>query len=196
MSLTLTTTLDNGVLPTNGGLFTRLSSKPEGEGAACYPEENPRKRTTIPQSATIGLAPQVNPRPPATTQNLTISSFPEDIHLSDDDFLMQSDSDSEHLLIPNQPRVESMETESTPRSTNITDKLLMLSIKKTSVAMAKAKAHLNFVSTCSNSQQTPKGLKVNVKCSAFLSDLSDVKNQNEQRKGSNPPMPPLRHSGS
>ena len=46
--------MDNGVLPTNGGLFTRLSSKPEGEGAARYPEGNPRKRTTIPQSATIG----------------------------------------------------------------------------------------------------------------------------------------------
>ncbi len=72
-----------------------------------------------------------------------------------------------------------METENTPKTTNTSDKLLLLrkEYKKTTVAMAKARAHLNFISSCAEKHQTPKGLKVNERCSAFLSDLSDVKDQ-------------------
>ncbi len=43
--------------------------------------------------------------------------------------------------------------------------------------MAKARSHLSFISSCSEKDQTPKGLQVNVRCSAFLSDLSDVRDR-------------------
>ncbi len=52
------------------------------------------------------------------------------------------------------------------------NRVLRKGYKKTTVAMAKARAHLNSVQ---RSTKPPRvGLKVNVRCSAFLSDLSDV----------------------
>ena len=47
--------------------------------------------------------------------------------------------------------------------------------KKNAVAITKAKSHLSFVSSCKDRQQMPKGLKVNVRCSAFLASYTDVK---------------------
>ena len=50
---------------------------------------------------------------------------------------------------------------------NTADKLLSIrkEFKKNSVAIAKTKAHQTVASTCKENQQTPKGLKINVKCS-------------------------------
>ena len=48
MSLT-TTMMENGALPTNGGLYVRPSNRPEGEGAARYPEGNPQTNTILQQ---------------------------------------------------------------------------------------------------------------------------------------------------
>jgi hypothetical protein len=68
-----------------------------------------------------------------------------------------------------------MDTEETTSSTS--DRLLSLrkEYKRTSVSLAKATAHLDFVSSCKEREQTPKGLKVNVRCSALMADLTDVK---------------------
>ena len=49
--------------------------------------------------------------------------------------------------------------------------------KKTSVALAKADTHLNFTSSCQNSKKMPKGLRINVRCSAFLADQTDINHQ-------------------
>ncbi len=47
--------MDNRALPTNGGLYVRPSHRPEGEGAARYPDGNPRINTTLQQSTTLRL---------------------------------------------------------------------------------------------------------------------------------------------
>jgi hypothetical protein len=49
--------------------------------------------------------------------------------------------------------------------------------KKTTVALAKARAHLEFISSCKEKQQTPRGLQVNIHCSAFMFDLTSVREQ-------------------
>ncbi len=51
MSLT-TTMMENKALPTNGGIYVRPSNRPEGEGAALYPEGNPRTNTILQQAET------------------------------------------------------------------------------------------------------------------------------------------------
>ncbi len=44
MSLTTTVT-ENGTLSTNGRFYEKPRNRPEGEGAARYPEGNPRPNT-------------------------------------------------------------------------------------------------------------------------------------------------------
>ena len=68
-----------------------------------------------------------------------------------------------------------MDTGDTEVNSTTGDKLLSLckDFKKTSVSLIKAKAHLDFASDCSDKGQTPKGLRVNVQCSALLANLTD-----------------------
>ncbi len=49
MSLTTTVT-ENGTLSTNGRFYEKPHDRPEGEGAARYPEGNPRPNTTLYQA--------------------------------------------------------------------------------------------------------------------------------------------------
>jgi hypothetical protein len=119
----------------------------------------------------------VEQRPPATST----FTIPEDSFLCQEDSLLLGEYDANILTSftsptekendPHQP----METE----STCIADKLLSLrkNYKKTSVSLTKAEAHSEFLTACKEQQQTPKGLKVNVRCSAFLADLTNVKTQ-------------------
>ncbi len=46
MSLTTTVT-ENGTLSTNGRFYEKPRDRPEGEGAARYPEGNSRPNTTL-----------------------------------------------------------------------------------------------------------------------------------------------------
>ena len=45
---------------------------------------------------------------------------------------------------------------------------------ETYVALTKAKSHLSFVSSCKEKGQAPKGLQVNVRCSAFMADMTNI----------------------
>ena len=62
---------------------------------------------------------------------------------------------------------------------DVADRLLSLrrDYKKTSVSLAKANSHLNFVSSCQTTKKTPKGLRVGIRCSAFLADQTNVQQQ-------------------
>ncbi len=53
MSLTTTTVTENGTLSTKGRFYVRPRNRPEGEGAARYPEGNPRSNTTLHQYVAI-----------------------------------------------------------------------------------------------------------------------------------------------
>lgn len=70
-----------------------------------------------------------------------------------------------------------MDMEGTENTEATSSKLLAMrkDYKKTSVSLAKAKAHLEFVSSCQEGKQTPKGLCIGVHCSAFMTDLTNVK---------------------
>ncbi len=72
-----------------------------------------------------------------------------------------------------------MDTERANSDSHTKEKLLSLrkEYKKTSVSLAKAKAHHSFMSSCKDKLQTPRGLQINVHCSAFLTDLSNIKEQ-------------------
>jgi len=102
--------------------------------------------------------------------------------MAEDDILYTTDPNHEEvsnveLFSPEETehRGDPMEMDTNPTSTG--DKLLSLrkEYKKTAVSLVKAKAHQDFITACKNNHQTPKGLRVNVKCSALLADLSDVK---------------------
>ena len=47
--------------------------------------------------------------------------------------------------------------------------------KKVAVSLQKAKSHAGLISSCKDRGQTPKGLRINVGCSAFLADVTNVK---------------------
>ena len=74
-----------------------------------------------------------------------------------------------------------METEPAPDEELLgpDGKLLKLrqNYKRISVSLIKAKAHLGFISSCKSQEKTPRGLKINVKCSAFLADHTNILDQ-------------------
>ena len=176
---------------------TRPTAGREGMGAARMAQGSSGTRPDpTPNNAVIrGLAPPVDQRPPATS-NTSITLASEDV--LDDSYLMEQmemdDDEDEALLIPcslitpnqgtasqdppsTEPDPNNTSTE--PDSNNTSDKLLALrkNYKKTSVALAKARAHSDFLSSCRNKGQTPKGLKVNVHCSPFLVNLTNIQDQ-------------------
>jgi len=72
-------------------------------------------------------------------------------------------------------RGDPLEMATSTGEASFTEKGIQKKNKKTAVSLVKAKAHQDFITACKNNHQTPKGLRVNVKCSALLVDLSDVK---------------------
>ena len=148
----------------------------KGKGTA-RPPNTPSTSNAIP-----GLVPQVTLRPPAITLNNTpLRSFDDSFHLTEEeanllDPLFSLSTPSQTPCESTENRASAMEIESAAKTS---DKLLSMrkQYKKTSVALAKAEAHSSFLTSCSCQQQTPKGLTVNVHCSAFLSDLTNVQTQ-------------------
>ena len=71
---------------------------------------------------------------------------------------------------------DTRETDMRMTDTRVMDRLLSLrqDYTKTSVALVKADAHLNFVSTCQTNKKTPKGLRVGVQCPAFPRPISST----------------------
>ena len=150
------------------------------------------------------LAPRVHVRPPATTRkkpnpskenrppthttdgrNIEHSSI-EHSSIDIDAFLSEEEDnilDSAFTLsTPNsQDEIRSKNPSSIPMETDVdaADRLLSLrrDYKKTSVSFAKANSHLNFVSSCQTTKKTPKGLRVGIRCSAFLADQTNVQQQ-------------------
>ena len=59
------------------------------------------------------------------------------------------------------------------------------------LALAKTRAHLDFASVFPERTPTPKGLRINVRCSALLSNLTDVQDQfeNNNNKQTTPAQP-------
>ena len=171
------------LFPKGGGAGSKPGGRREGKGVARQAERGRQQLqlSSHPSTSAQGLTPLVNLRPPATTTTeSTLQEEAKDVV----DFLQQEDEDlldtSFHALLstPTDNGDNQMETEvETPANTTKTpDKLLSLrkDYKKTSVSLIRAKAHLGFLSSCKDKQQTPKGLKTNVQCSAFLADLTDV----------------------
>ena len=140
----------------------------------------------------LELAPRVNLRPPATTKDKSKENCPpihESDHSSIDIDAFLSDEDNEILQPGFTLSTPTSEDEVRPKTTpvpmetesksKLSDRLLALrkDYKKTSVALAKADAHLNFTSSYQNSKKTPKGLRINVRCSAFLADQTNINHQ-------------------
>ena len=130
------------------------------------------------------LAPQAIPRSQATNQASSISQMDDDALLDNlsDNFLYtmhqsrQTGQGTPPIFSPSKIRETTpMDTGDTGVKSTTGDKLLTLrkDFKKTPVSLIKAKAHLDFASACSDKGQTPKGLRVNVQCSALLADLTD-----------------------
>ena len=121
----------------------------------------------------------------ATTPN--IYAIPEDDFLLEEDSVFRGEFDDERanlLTTPSQSSSPVKETSTEPDQPMDTEgdtaqKLLSLrkNYKKTTVALTKAKAHRGFIKTCRGKQQTPKGLKVHLKCSAFLADFTNISAQ-------------------
>ena len=176
------------------------SFRSEGKGTARKPESG----SLLAKSSTSncnkkGLAPRVQLRPPATTSIFT------NLDLEDDDILNNTSEDSYYEGIANNPLLASpsppvkekgtpMETEPIPERRSEEDppdrrseedppdtagKLLKMkkNYKRISVSLAKAKAHFSFVSACKTEEKTPRGLKINVKCSAFLADHTNIRDE-------------------
>ena len=80
---------------------------------------------------------------------------------------------------PTTTRTNESTANSNPNAGTITveEKLLKLrkEYKKTSVALTKAKAHGAFVASCKEREQTPRGLKVRIRCTAMLPELTEVR---------------------
>ena len=128
------------------------------------------------------------PRPPATkrSEEPLLEDFDEEF---EQQFLHMEDSRATpspvHILTspPARPSSTSQnenrdsEEMDTGDNNDIQGKLLSLrkEYKKTSVALVKAKAHSNFILSCKTKEQIPKGLRVNVTCSAFLADVTNIK---------------------
>lgn len=49
--------------------------------------------------------------------------------------------------------------------------------KKITTNLARVKSHLSFISSCSQRHVTPRGLRVNVTCNAFLSGYTEVRSK-------------------
>ena len=177
---------------------TRPANGSEGEGAAPRPRNQLRLRlnpTRQQQNAKLlELAPRVKLRPPATDAITTVpSSQVIEDYDDDDDILFENSSHVDAaLLSPRQPQpsensqvpmetnqTDPEETNSNSNSLSTRENLLKLrkDYKKTSVSLVKTRAHGSFISTCKDQAQTPRGLRINVNCSAFLSDLTDVKQE-------------------
>ena len=73
-------------------------------------------------------------------------------------------------------------TEPTSQSSN---SLLALrkAYKRSKSALVRVSSHLQFIEACSQQGKTPKGLTVNVRCSAYLADYSNVKAKFTETKG-------------
>lgn len=129
------------------------------------------------------------PRPPAPILNTPSTVDPLLDDYEEEDFekeFLHMDSESlpvqVSLSTPSPPTDDQMETE---RDNSTSEKLLALrkEYKRNSVALAKAEAHRHFIASCKYKKQTPKGLRVNVQCSAFLADITNV--QKEFKETSN-----------
>ncbi len=157
-----------------------------------------RPKLPFQKSDNQGLAPQVKSRPPAApTKDPSL--------IIDDSFLMEDADDilncsfSINSLSPTDKAEEDkMDTERAHSDSHTKDKLLSLrkEYKMTSVSLAKAKAHHSLMSSCKDKLQTPRGLQIKVHCSAFLTDLSNIKKkitQNAQKLSSELDMKKTRH---
>ena len=93
--------------------------------------------------------------------------------------LSSPNAEEQHEEATNPRPMDTDNPEPTPR---VGDKLLSLrkEYKKISVAKVKAKSHLDFLSQCRINHQTPKGLQMNMKCSALLADMTDVGDRFQQ----------------
>ena len=129
----------------------------------------------------------VEPRPPATieTNNIMDDSF---YHHEDSQILegLEDDDILQPLSTPVREKGtedDHMETEPEPAPDEELlgpdGKLLKLrqNYKRISVSLIKAKAHLGFISSCKSQEKTPRSLKINVKCSAFLADHTNILDQ-------------------
>ena len=167
---------------TGKGLGTRLGEPGTGRGLGTRPGEPGTGR---------GLG--TRPGEPGTgrglgTTNIMDDSFyhHEDSQLLDggeDDLLLQSPSSTP---VKEKGADDRMETEPAEPAMPMDEevlgpdgKLLKLrkDYKRTSVSLIKAKAHLGFISSCKSQEKTPRGLKINVKCSAFLADHTNILDQ-------------------
>ena len=131
------------------------------------------------------LVSQVNSRPPATNENLDDDALLDGLG---DDFMYRTNQSSPRsqpspLLSPPSPTAEARATpmemsEGVDRQTTVGELLtLRKDYKKVSVQLLKAESHLEFATVCKQKRATPKGLTINVKCSAHLADLTDVKDK-------------------
>ena len=170
-------------------MVARHPSKPEGKGTTRKPEGASASldKPIFTKSDKQGSVPWVEPRPPATieTNNIMDDSF---YHHEDSQILEGFEDD--HLLQPLSTPVrekgtedDHMETEPEPAPDEELlgpdGKLLKLrqNYKRISVSLIKAKAHLGFISSCKSQEKMPRGLKINVKCSAFLADHTNILDQ-------------------
>lgn len=128
-------------------------SRARGPPARAEMPPAPAQRTPYhhPIQTTKGQPPRWPPRPPATTKTTPEEGAPKDSILHNDPFrdAFMEESDD-----------------------NIS---LRKEYKRILVAVTKAKSHMSFVAACKAGDQTPKGLHVNVRCSAFLANLMGVK---------------------
>ena len=140
-----------------------------------------------------GLAPRVSPRTLATTSKETLSDSIAEVLLNNpttiDDILFSTDPDrpqshrlSPALFTPVNERMETEETTSTSTTTTTAttgEKLISLrkEFKKVSASLEKTKAYLDFAGACQAERQTPKGLRINVRCSALMVNLTNAQTQ-------------------
>ncbi len=138
-----------------------------------------RPKLLLQKSDNQGLAPQVKSRPPAAPTKDPSLTIDDSFLMEDADDILNCSFSFNSLSPTDKAEEDKMDTERANSDSHTKEKLLSLrkEYKKTSVSLAKAKAHQSFMSSCKDKLQTPRGLQINVHCSAFLTDLSNIKEQ-------------------